>query len=111
MTIIKIVNTPAGEVAYILDEKAGRVMKVLVDDYTGAIADEQRFEGETEPMPSHRPVRRMPAIPQGRPEVAQDDDIVDRPPQKTKPSIVPPGLAGVFKPPGTAGAAEEMRIA
>lgn len=120
MTIIEIKQTRQGEVAYILDEQRGRVVKVLVEDLTQAeYAEDERYEEP--PAPRRVPVR-MPSqqVRRPRPPVIDDgledadgleDSHTPKPklPIKPKPSIIPPHLAGVFQQPDKPGAAVESR--
>lgn len=112
MKIIEIRTTPSGrEVAYLFDERRGRVVKMLVDDFTGEVDPEPDYPQVDMPA-------RIPRVKQPRPDMPidnmdeDDDDVVNRPPMgrpAKRHTIIPPGLTGVFKPPGSAGAAEEIR--
>ncbi len=98
MKIIEIRNTPNGEVAYLFDGQ--RVMKVLVEDYTGGVSD---YED---------PPRRRIVTPPISEDIQFEEEIpqspVRRPVGRPK-TIIPANLAGVFKQPGTPGAAVEER--
>ena len=122
MKIIEIRNTNVGEVAYILDEAAGRVIKVLVDDYTGYSENT-----EAEPERPRRTVRRAPKFQKvpGKELTVEDIPDFDLPPvqkevetekkpfvapDKRRNSIIPPHLKGIFLPADTPGAAVEKRV-
>ncbi len=118
MKIIEIRNTQYGEVAYVFDEESGKIMKVLVEDWT-------RNEVEEDDRP---PLRRIPKrkvrpvpMPMRDADGAIDindipDDLPEIPEQKPpvvpkgRPrSILPPHLRGVFIKPDEPGAAVERR--
>jgi len=114
MKIVQISNTKWGEVAYIYDEEQGRVFKVAVDDLTNT-----GYDGDDRPeMPARRPRMPVRRVPVRAPEEGVEEEYPEPEPPPTpqpmKPrvapkSIIPPHLAGVFRKPGTAGAAEERR--
>lgn len=92
---MEIKNIGGVEYAYVYEN--GRVFKTIVEDLT---------QGDTLRVPQSRPT----IVPQISERTTMDEaDVVQRPPGKPRPSIMPPGLAGVFKPAGSAGAAEELR--
>lgn len=103
MKIVEIQSTPDGEVAYILDETEGRVLKVRVEDYTFIDAE------AVIPAPRRRVVRRSVVEPVEDTEVAPPAPQPPPPPRKPAPSIMPPGVASIFRPAGTPGAAVETR--
>ena len=103
MKIIEIRNTRYGEVAYVLDEERGRVIKLLVDDHTGynEVGEDDR-----------PPVRRRLPVRETVEEIAEEELPPEKPPVRPRvapKSIIPPHLAGVFLPPDSPGAAVERR--
>lgn len=115
MKVIEIRNTRQGEVAYILDEDTGRLIKVLVEDLTGfsGYNAERVEEIIEEPIVRRRiPTLRRPKTPVFEEEVVDEETSLAPAkilPMKPPPSIVPPHLAGIFKKPDTPGAAVERR--
>lgn len=110
MKIIEIKTTRSGqEVAYLFDESRGRVIKVLVEDMTRLAESDARSEDydDFEPEPASR--RRPRIRPQLEDAGLENDALIRGEDAKPPRSIVPPGLAGVFKPAGSPGAAEEIR--
>lgn len=137
MKIIEIKNTSYGEVAYIFDEHKGRVIKIMVDDYTGIKGrgeeefDEQIEEEIEEEVPRVRkaivkkPIQRR--VPKGEITIDDipDEMFGDEPknkrviqkepkefvaPDRKRNSIIPPHLRGMFIKPGQPGASEETRL-
>ena len=120
MKIIEIRTTQCGEVAYVFDEESGKIMKVLVEDWT-------RGEVEEEDAPPlrrlpRRKVRPVPMPTRGEDDVLTVDDIPDDLPDipeqkqrkipgpKVSPkSIMPPHMRGIFLKPDEPGAAVERR--
>jgi len=130
MKIVEIKNTPDGEVAYIFDERAGKLYKIWVEDYT-------QTEEEERPLPKPKPKQRIRPVEMpifdGKRELTVDDipdDLPDRrPPARTienentqeelppslrvtpkrNKSMIPPHLVGIFRKPGEPGAAIETR--
>lgn len=117
MKIIEIKQTKYGEVAYIFDEQQGRVIKVMVDDYTMRKERERDYEIKEEPEDDPRytrPTRR------GFVEDSEDNrggeklPPDDEPEKKSQPlvkkrTIMPPYMRGMFIKPGSPGASEERR--
>lgn len=100
--------TREGEVAYLLDLDARRVLRFYVEDWDGV-------EEDAIPPPPRRRGARVPASRTVLDPVVEDE-IVDAPvvPQKGRSmpkakSIMPPGMIGMFKPHDTPGADTEIR--
>jgi hypothetical protein len=103
MNIIETKVLPSGqEVLYLFDERTGRAIKVLVDDYTGlnvqdayappVVPSVRRTPPTTSRTEMEKP--QQPAI-----ELDADGTTTqDMPgmPLRPKPSIIPPGLGGLF---------------
>lgn len=116
MKIIEIRTTQYGEVAYVFDEESGKVMKVVVEDWTnGEVEEDERPPLRRLPK---RKVRPVPIKMRGE-ELTIDDipddlpDITEQKPRvmpKVQPkSIMPPHLRGIFIKPDEPGAAVERR--
>lgn len=124
MKIIEIKQTRQGEVAYLFDEARGKIYKVWVEDMTQSrydrdeAADEPedidpgiRYEEPRRPQPRSTRVRvHTRTVPQDDNEGLEDIATPEpKLPIRPRPSMIPPALAGIFKPVGTPGAAEEVR--
>lgn len=108
--IIKIVQTRFGEVAYLFDKQRGRVMKVLVDDYT--TQDKPARPQYDNPDPGILEPRDFitPEMVDMLPDPVENRAPAPYRPQEKKKSIMPPHLRGVFVDADTPGSAVEKRV-
>ncbi len=93
------------EIAYLLDNKGGRVLKVVVEDFTNGVTI-KREESNFDRIPRRKLVPRY--------DEEDEEETLDRrvplkPLGKIAPSILPEHLRGVFVPQDSAGAAVETR--
>lgn len=92
------------EVAYLLDNETGKVIKSLVEDFTNGVTIKRESVFDR---------REKKLVPRFEEEV--ESDMVDPPirlqkkPELNAPSIIPAHLRGVFLPADTPGAAVETR--
>lgn len=91
------------EVAYLLDAKGGRLLKVLVEDFTNGVTI-KREESIFERVPRKKLVPKYEDE-----EEVEEVRVPARPLAKIAPSILPAHLRGVFVEQDQPGAAVETR--
>lgn len=107
---IEIKKTVSGEIAYVMDTLDGKVLRMIVEDYT----PERNYDDEEEYIaPIRMPDRKMSNLKKKlRPIVETYDETpetTDEVLSKPKPAMIPPQLRGVFIGQDSPGAAVETR--
>lgn len=103
---LEIKNVGGTEIAYLLDTQTGKVLRTVVEDFEGGGTKSATV------MPKSWGAKTK--VVQQVTHTSSDDEVDDISDGKSvvkRPVMMPPALAGVFKPADTPGAAVETRTA